>query len=584
MPLPGIILLVTAGLVSVIAVPDDAFSDNGTFTVRQFGAKGDGVTDDTAAVQKAIDAAGDSGGTLLFPPGTYIVTSVGLRPGVRYLGYGATIKRPAKQGKWIRTFNAAKPGYQYSSDKDSPPMIIEGLTFDGNRTEQGDYTEYQLEQAHQLFLSADPKRAGRLRVRILNCQFQNAVADAISTYTNVDVQISNCTARDCFRGGITITGGYSRLQVVNFTAQGKVHPTGIDVEVDGAGHGQSKKIELTLNGISLPDGDFDLGVSDGSIVLGTNIVARAPFHLYAHNSTVRISNSEFGIGRFSGFANRIVHPGNVVFQNCRFRIEGTSDRTKAGKWAAIHVYWNLSQGHEKDQSLTLRDCEFELGPGIAEQDTTYAVYCEADRPDRNNRLLIDGGRIGRTRTIASPAEARSDGQIPSQDHSQAAASLDPTAQPDRAVPFDYGVFINLGGTIQLRNLDIAAVTPMHLGLSDNWPLDVVIDGVRIDDADRYAIIPSHGLGSRITHRNVVIDETANIITTRYGITKNNYRGRRVILGSKPPTAQTHGLLGDLYRLKTPAVGAVYEWLCLQSGCGSGAIWKPLVKIAPNGQK
>ncbi len=208
------------------------------------------------------------GGTLLFPPGNYLVTSVGLRPGVHYLGYGATITRPANQGKWVRSFDAAKQGYLYSGDEDSAMLTIEGLTFDGQRVTQDEYQKYQLEHAHLLFLQADPEQAGRLRARIVNCQFQDCVADAISLYTNVDVQIMNCTARDCFRGGITITGGHSRIQVVNFTAHGKVHPTGIDVEVDGAGFGGSYKIELTLNGLMLPDGDFDVAVFDGSVVLG----------------------------------------------------------------------------------------------------------------------------------------------------------------------------------------------------------------------------------------------------------------------------------------------------------------------------
>lgn len=40
--------------------------------VRQFGAKGDGHTLDTAAIQKALDACGKAGGgTVLLPPGTY---------------------------------------------------------------------------------------------------------------------------------------------------------------------------------------------------------------------------------------------------------------------------------------------------------------------------------------------------------------------------------------------------------------------------------------------------------------------------------------------------------------------------------
>jgi polygalacturonase len=45
--------------------------------VRDKGAKGDGETDDTAAIQAAIDEVGGTGGTVLVPKGTYTVDAVG---------------------------------------------------------------------------------------------------------------------------------------------------------------------------------------------------------------------------------------------------------------------------------------------------------------------------------------------------------------------------------------------------------------------------------------------------------------------------------------------------------------------------
>lgn len=45
--------------------------------VKKYGAKGDGVTDDRGSIQAALDAIG-VGGTLYFPPGTYLLTTMSI--------------------------------------------------------------------------------------------------------------------------------------------------------------------------------------------------------------------------------------------------------------------------------------------------------------------------------------------------------------------------------------------------------------------------------------------------------------------------------------------------------------------------
>ena len=45
------------------------------YNVRlHFGAKGDGATDDTAAIQRAVDAANRAPGVVFFPPGVYLLS------------------------------------------------------------------------------------------------------------------------------------------------------------------------------------------------------------------------------------------------------------------------------------------------------------------------------------------------------------------------------------------------------------------------------------------------------------------------------------------------------------------------------
>lgn len=69
-----------------------------------FGTKGDGSTDDTAAIQSAIDSlsdTGDTAGTLYFPPGTYKITDT-LRmvnkPFSTLLGHGGMLNPEPRPG------------------------------------------------------------------------------------------------------------------------------------------------------------------------------------------------------------------------------------------------------------------------------------------------------------------------------------------------------------------------------------------------------------------------------------------------------------------------------------------------------
>jgi len=63
------------------------------FDVRAFGAKGDGKTLDSPAVNTTIEAAAAAGGgTVLFPAGTYRCFSIRLKSNIAlYLDQGATI-------------------------------------------------------------------------------------------------------------------------------------------------------------------------------------------------------------------------------------------------------------------------------------------------------------------------------------------------------------------------------------------------------------------------------------------------------------------------------------------------------------
>ena len=353
--------------------------------VRDFGATGNGVTDDTKAIQKAINTVyRQGGGVIIFPPGAYVVTSVTLKDNITYQGYGATIKRPAQQGKWTRTFDT-----DYQGTVDSKPLIIQGFTFDGNSKNQGRYQTYELEQAHLIFLTANPKLPGRLQATIEDCIFRNGVADAISVYTNVNVKVKNIDVTDVFRGGFVLTGGNSSAEVSNLTTRGKVDPAGIDIEVDGRGYGNTLKVDVKFEQINLMDGNFDVSVSEDSRVVGNHIISDAPFYIFSQNSTMKFTNSKFKVGATDGYSNRILLPHHVTFENCEFFVT----RKETGKpydfFSAADVWWqHPDYPKQSHQQLIFNNVQFKVDSNIQANDVTYGIYLRQDSRTKSNQLIM----------------------------------------------------------------------------------------------------------------------------------------------------------------------------------------------------
>ena len=78
------------------------------FDVKRFGARGDGKTDDTAAIQKAIDAAAEVSGGVWFPPGVYPSAKLTLRSNVALCAVPTWTYRRAG-GTVIRLCDEAAP-------------------------------------------------------------------------------------------------------------------------------------------------------------------------------------------------------------------------------------------------------------------------------------------------------------------------------------------------------------------------------------------------------------------------------------------------------------------------------------------
>lgn len=104
------------------------------FNVRNLGAKGDGITPDTVAIQKALDAAGKAGGgTVRFPKGTYLSKPITVRTKTTVLlDEGATLLASTNHADFMK-----EPGdwLKAKSGGDFIPFIsgkdLEDVTFTG---------------------------------------------------------------------------------------------------------------------------------------------------------------------------------------------------------------------------------------------------------------------------------------------------------------------------------------------------------------------------------------------------------------------------------------------------------------------
>jgi hypothetical protein len=362
--------------------------------VTDFGAVGDGTTDDTQAVQAAVDAVYDAGGgVVVFPARTYLLTSVTVREGITYYGYGAMILRPPFQGEWTRTFTTNEHPYEGAAD--SAPMIIQGFTFDGNSQQQGLYQDHELEHAAFLFLRANPDFPGRLQVVVEDCAFQNGVADAISVHTNVSIKVDNCTATNVFRGGFVMTGGYSKAVVTRLRTGGMIDRTGIKTEVSGAGYGGTYQIDVEMDGIYLAQGDLDIVVYDHSTFVANNLISDdAPFFLFALDSTVRFTNCRIKVGASDGKINRILLPHDVVFENCDLVATRRETGRQYEHFTVIDVWWqHPSYGTQRNQSLRFINSRFLVDNTFVKSDTVYAIYSRSDTSRSSDSLTVDGGCI-----------------------------------------------------------------------------------------------------------------------------------------------------------------------------------------------
>jgi parallel beta-helix repeat protein len=254
--------------------------------VMDYGATGDGSTDDTAAFHSAISVLASTGGTLYVPPGVYIIStdysssSDCVRPCSNMtlqLDSGATLKASP-------SVSASLPAYAVIYILDVTDVTICGgavmgdvSTHTGTTGEQGGCVELWHSQ----------------RITIRDVALSDAWGDGIyvtgePTFTSgtesTDIAISGVRTTNCRRNGMAIVGA-RRMEITNSSfnttgaTKGTLPKAGIDCEPDPSAY--------SVEDISITNCSFDSNSNIGvQIAAGATRVAvsACTFHDNAVNA------------------------------------------------------------------------------------------------------------------------------------------------------------------------------------------------------------------------------------------------------------------------------------------------------------
>jgi Pectate lyase superfamily protein/Right handed beta helix region len=176
-----------------------------SFNVKDFGAKGDGVTDDKTAIQRALDAAGlAGGGTVFLGPGTYLVSS---QLAINLGHNNVTLRGAGKTATTIKLANGANTNViTYGTSSVATDVTIADLTVDGNK-------------ANQTATSDGIVCNSAVRPIISNVRIVNAWRRGINFFGCTDPVVFGCELQSC---GDALSGGLGSLAADTTTVRARI--------------------------------------------------------------------------------------------------------------------------------------------------------------------------------------------------------------------------------------------------------------------------------------------------------------------------------------------------------------------------
>jgi hypothetical protein len=330
--------LATAGGAALVGFSHDETYSAGTLGAKAqdsvsvkdapYNAVGDGVTDDTAAIQAAVTAA--AGGTLYFPPGTYLVSAATAAAAISLPVGGIRLIGAGKYASIIKTTSDCVS----IAGVDCDEVEISGLGFDGG-------------QSANLPWQRGVLLRGVVRASVSDCHFRGmgdapigfaklgfGGSDAVADGTRQcdTIHVLNNIIEDCY-GSVAVVTKY--VGVKNAVITGNVlknaGPTGISVESEQTGTSDFGENLVVSNNVITGCAYIGSGVAHGisisermrRVACVGNVVHDVAGNTFANGITIDSSPEQS-----DSEVCTIVVSGNIV----------SAVTADAGRGHGIHIY------------------------------------------------------------------------------------------------------------------------------------------------------------------------------------------------------------------------------------------------------
>ncbi|RDS83534.1 hypothetical protein DWU98_04105 [Dyella monticola] len=274
--------------------------------VRNFGAMGNGSTDDTKAIQAAINALPSSGGTIDVPDGTYMINAldgISLRSHTRLsLASGAALKAI---GNNARRYWVVKVWNANNVEIVGGGIIGDRYSHYGNNGGEWGYG-INISSSDNVYVHD---------ITVQDCWGDGLLIGALGSGKGMveatNVTLNRVTSKNNRRQGMSITPS-NRVYVVNSTftgTNGTAPQSGIDIEPRAQGWASQIRLENT-----------NLSGNDGNgLELHHNVDALTLYKVTAENNK--------GFGVYSGGPKNVSITDSTLSQNYLFGVDLAVDTT-----------------------------------------------------------------------------------------------------------------------------------------------------------------------------------------------------------------------------------------------------------------